>query len=425
MDNQPTIKTFSMKPIIGAVINSGNVNYWAGVLKRVVVVGGGFGGVETALRLRRLSKSVEVILVNDGDCFAFAPAFYETAAGELSEGDVCILISKLLGGKGIVYYHDAVKKIDLKRKFVQTKNVSEIRFDFLAMACGAQASCHGVLGVQKNAFSLKSKEDAERIFEYTNNVLSQKRPHSFVVCGGGLTGVEFAATLKDHIELSCMKFNCSVSGYPVSILQGGKTILPDLPKKAVDFAAKYLLSRGIKIVTGFHIVSVGQKSVTAADGRKIGFDMAVWAGGLRTHDLIVQNGFPFSGAGSGRGLPGGGMLVNNFLQLKGHGFVFGAGDCICVDAPKNPVVKTAQNAVDQAKVVAWNIDALLRGKKLRRYSQARNKFYCALGKNMGMLVDGNRVLTGKKIRQKKERLEEKYVENLRKGLLSKRNIYGG
>lgn len=406
-----------------AVINSEKVFYRAGFLKRVVIVGGGFGGVETALRLRKLNRKVEIILVNEDDCFAFAPAFYETAAGELSEGDVCILISKLLSDKGIVYYHDLVQKISLERKEIRTKNMKGLSFDFLVLAVGAKTNFFGIEGVEKNAFSLKTKENAQRIYEYINDALEKGKPHRFVVCGGGLTGVEFAATLKGHILLSCRKFHCNAGDFSVTILQGGKTILPGLPKKAIDFAANYLQKLGIKIVTGFQIASIGKNSVVASDGRQIGFDMAVWAGGLRTHDLIVKSGFQYSGALGERGMPGGGMFVNNFLQLKGCGFVFGAGDCICVDDPNNPVVKTAQNAVDQSKIVAYNIDALIKGKKLKNYSQKKNKFFCALGKKMGMLVDGDRVLTGKKIRQKKERLEEKYVARLRKDLLSSKNIY--
>lgn len=392
-------------------------------MKKIVVLGGGFAGIETVLRLRRLNKKDEILLINEDDCFAFIPALYETAAGELEESDVCILISALLNHRGIIYYHDTVEKIDLKKKTISTKQLKSIEYDALVMAVGAQTNYYGILGAQKFAFDLKTKADAEKIYQYIHNVLSKKQRHRFVICGAGLTGVEFASTLLDHIHASCKKLGCSIGDYSVTLAQSSGEILSGLPEKARKFALDYLKKKGAKVVTNFRVSKIG-KNFVYSKKKKIPADMVVWAGGLKTHELIEENGFAFSGKGGERGTSGGGMLVNDFLQLKGHPEVFGCGDCIAPMDQKLVVAKTAQNAVHEAQTVAYNVNAFVNGKKLRKYRLTQNHFYCALGKNMGMLVEGQKVITGKKIREKKERLERAFVKSLRELKIQTKNVYG-
>ncbi len=392
-------------------------------MKKVVIAGGGFAGLETALRLRNQNKDVEIILINGDDCFAFVPSLYETAAGELSDGDICILISALVNPLNIIYYHDCVERINLREKFVLTKNKMKIVYDFLVIAVGSETNYYDIHGVKEFAHNLKSKDDAQKIYEYVNNALESKNEHDFVVIGGGLTGVEFAGTLKDHIVESCKKFRCSPDQFSVTIVHGAETILHGIPAEAVKFATDYLENNGVKILVNSPVVRLSKNVIYTADKKKIPYDFAVWAGGLKTHMLITKNKLKFSDAYSERAKAGGGMLVNDFLQYIDDESVFGAGDCICPKNQKLPVIKTAQNAVDQSRIVAYNINAKLRRKKMMKYSPINNMFYAALGKRMGVYMFGKKILTGENIKRRKDLLEQSYVANLRKGKISQRNIY--
>src|SRR3989338_2858583 len=284
-------------------------------MKKVVIVGGGFSGIETAIRLINLNSGVEIILINEDDCFSFVPSLYETAAGELSEGDVCLLISRLISRRNIIYYHDKVEKINLRKRFVSTKNLECIEFDYLVLAVGAETNYYGIGGAEKFLMNLKTKDDAQRIYEKVNNILESRKKHDFAVCGGGLTGIEFAGTLADHIHESSRKLKHGKSDFNVCIVQGAHTILPGLPDKAIRFATNYLKKRGVKIYLDSCIVKVGKNTIYTKDRKRIHYDTAVWAGGIKTHRIIAENKIRHSDMGGERALPGGGMLVNDYLQL--------------------------------------------------------------------------------------------------------------
>ncbi|RJQ18210.1 hypothetical protein C4573_00625 [Candidatus Woesearchaeota archaeon] len=388
-------------------------------MKKVVILGGGFAGIETALRLKQYKDKIEIIVVNKDDCFTFIPSLYETAAGELSEGDVCVLLSKLLGDKKIHFYHDEVEGVNLEKKFVKTKK-AEIDFDFLVVTVGAETNYFGIPGAEFLA-NLKTKDDAESIYEFIDINIG-KKPLQFVVCGGGLTGVEFAGTLQDHINTVSKEKNLDKNQYKVTLVERAGSLLPGLPKKAIDYAESYLKNKGIVVNTNMPITKI-ERNLIYSNETVFPFDLAVWCGGLKTHSVISKSSFPLSEAAGGRGLPGGGMIVNEYLQVKDYLFVFGAGDAVCLPEQKVSVIKTAQNAVDQAKYVAYNIHALLGNKKMKKYVQKKNTFYVALGKDMGMHLNGETLKTGKAIKQKKDKLELNYVKILTKGKIPK-TIYG-
>ncbi len=379
-------------------------------MKRIVVLGGGFAGIESAIRLRRSLPSHEVFLINDDDCFTFSPLLYEVAAGELSESDSCILIPSIMRKKNVIYYHDSASKIDLKRKYVVTKNLEEIPFDVLVLAVGAVTNFSGIEGSEK-VFPLKTKQDAERIFEKVSNCIEKRKPHNFVVCGAGLTGIEFATTLKDHLDLVCRQRKIKRSDFKISILHGPSRILPNMPEKASLVVQNYLSKIGIELVCGFYTKKVLDGKLVSREGKEFSGDTVVWAGGITTNSLIIESGLLYSGMAGERGSPGGGAIVNSFLQCEKYPFVFALGDCVCIKG-KEEVQKTAQNAVEQAKVIEKNVASFLKGSKMSEYKPKEGKFYCAVGKELALYVSGKKIFFGKKVRREKEKQEKIYVKKL-------------
>ena len=385
-------------------------------MKKIVILGGGFAGVVTALQLRHHNNKAEIILISKDDCFVFVPSLYETAAGELSEGDACLLISRLLSHNGITYYHDDVMSLNIDKKAIKTRHLQCIDFDIAVVAIGAESNYYDIQGAEKYTHNLKTKEDSQCIYEYVNNIILSKKPHRFIICGGGLTGVEFTGMLHEHILESCRRLKSSPSLYKIAIIESSPSILPNLPKSAIDFATGYLKKHGITIHTNSKIIRISKGYISTAE-KKIAFDMAVWTGGLKTHHFITDSRLPHSDKASGRGIAGGGMLVNEHLQSINSKIVFGAGDCICPAKQEIHVIKTAQNAVEEAMIVAYNINAILNKKPLKDYIPKANKFYCSLGKKMGIYVSNTKIYTGEHIKRKKDRLEFNYINYLRKGKL--------
>ena len=137
-------------------------------MKRVIILGGGFAAVETALRLKKYKDTIEILVIHEDDCFTFVPALYETAAGELEEAKACILVSHLLQYKGIMHYHDKILSVDIKNKRVKTTHMSSLKYDVLVFAVGAQSNYYNINGVEKYTYTLKTKEDAQKIYEYVS-----------------------------------------------------------------------------------------------------------------------------------------------------------------------------------------------------------------------------------------------------------------
>ncbi len=387
--------------------------------KQIVIIGGGFAGVESALRLA--DHGHDIIIISDDDCFTFVPALYETAAGELHEGDVCILLSDLIKGRNITLYHDRVNRINLDDNYVCSDNVNCIPYDILIICTGAQTNYYGVKGASEYTISLKSRCDAQKIREIIHNASKTKQSFNVVVCGGGLTGVEFASTLSDHIKRISLCCDNDISGFSVRLVQAEPEILPILPAKARMFSLQYLTSQGVVVSCSEPIIEVTNDLIITKKETH-NYDLAVWCAGLKPCDLILNSNLPLSGAGGGaRGEAGRGIEVNNYLQVKGYPNVFAAGDCIYND--EHPL-KTAQNAVHQARLISHNINQLVNGGRLKSYKQINNIFYAAIGEYMGLRVKNGHVSTGKDIKLKKDLLERNYFESLIKGICLEENMYG-
>lgn len=381
-------------------------------MKRIVIVGGGFSAIESALLLSKNKSNVEILVIHDDDCFTFVPALYETSAGELDEANVCLLTSHLLYQKGVLHYKDKVVKIDPKNKYVQTEHIKKLRFDCLILGVGAQTNYYDIKGAKEHCLNLKSKDDAQRIFERVSVVLAKKKAHKFVICGGGLTGVELACSLIEHIRRVCKENRVSSDLFSVSVVEASPSILSNLPDEAIRIATKYLDKLDVSLHVNTCISSITKRSLHITDKQKIAFNTAIWCGGLRTHDVLLDSKLSVVKLGGGRGMPGGGMVVNDFLQSADYSYIFGAGDCICAEKGKKPFFKTAQNAADQASYVSQNALAYLNGKKLKKYVQRDQNLYCSLGKSMGIHVHRDVVRAGKGVKMKKDKLESSYVKAL-------------
>ncbi len=339
------------------------------VRTRVVVLGGGFGGVATAGRLERLfarDPGVEVALVSRGNSLLFTPMLAEVASGALEPQHISAPIRALCPRTR--FYRDAVVDVDLDARLVHLAGVRPLSYDHLVLALGAVPSYAGLEGLAENSFTLKSLGDAVALRNHAIEQLEladvepdeveRQRLLTFVVAGGGFAGTETVAELFDlcHVVL---RFYPRVEPEELRfvLVHAGDHILPELGPELRAYALARLRQRGIEFLLERRVAGATAEAISLEDGSEIPTRTVVWTAGNRPHPLPAELGLPVSRAGA--------VLVDSTLQVEGRHDLWAVGDCARIPVPGLPDTwypPTAQHALREGKAVAANIAAVLAGR---------------------------------------------------------------
>lgn len=343
----------------------------AASLTRILILGGGYAGVGT---LRRLQKEFEnsvdvgISIVSKDNFFLNTPLLAEMATGHVEPRHISTPIRTFC--RRARYYQARVDSIDLENKNVSIKRTTdgktkEMHYDYLILALGGKTNYYGNKSIEDNAMTIKTLEDAlglrNRIISMLENadqeedIQLQSRMTTFVIVGGGFSGVETAGAIHEFVTESAQRYyrNIEPTAIRVILVSAISTILPEIGELGL-YAERAMRRRGIQILTDSKLESVDSDSVTLHDGTVIPTMTTVWAGGVQAATVIAALNTEH-GAGNR-------IVVNEFLQLAGHKEVYGLGDCAYLidkhtDKPYPP---TAQNAIRQAKIVAYNITAAIK-----------------------------------------------------------------
>ncbi|HIH43144.1 TPA: FAD-dependent oxidoreductase [Candidatus Woesearchaeota archaeon] len=389
--------------------------------KRVVIAGSGFGGLRVAEKLRKnCEKSIEIIVIDSADCHTFAPALYSVATGETSAQAVCEPLSVIYIRKGIKYIQEKIVNIDVKKKIVSTKKYKKLNkndkatntipYDFLVLAVGSEVNFYGIKGIQKNAFSLKTKEDAAAIYKHLQKVIAtmqDKQFHRLVVLGGGVTGVELACELKDHLDNVCMQNNIPREKFSVMLIQAVDHLVPGFPAKVQKFCEHYMAEHGIELRVDSPVVQAKRQLLILKSREIIKADTVIWAGGIKANRLlgsveVEQDEY--------------GVKVNSYLQSVSNQNIYAVGDCMNYNDQKTGkrALKTAQNALHQANVVAENICKATKGRDdFASYRPKETPVLISLGKKMGLFIWKNFWFRGYWMMKMKDYIEKEYMWKIR------------
>jgi NADH dehydrogenase len=355
---------------------------------RIVILGGGFGGVYTAMELeRRLGRdpTVEIALVSKENYLVFQPMLPEVISGSIGLLDTITPIRRLCPRTNL--YTRTVETIDLKRRHVIVAADFDARqrhleYDHLVVALGNVTSFAGQPGLAEHALPFKYLGDALVLRNHIIHVLEEadiepdrdirRTLLTFVVAGGGFSGVEAVAELNDFVRAGAKSFrNLRPEEIRVVLLHAGGVILPELPEGLGRFAQNLLMRRGVEIRFDTRLAGA-----TA--------DAALLEGGERIATRTLVSTVPSGPNPLVAGLPvpkeRGRIVVDRHLAVEGHPGVWAVGDCAHVlDARSGqPAPPTAQHATREARCLAHNLVATLRGGALRPFA------FTALGK-MGAL----------------------------------------
>ena len=358
---------------------------------RILILGGGFGGVYTALTLGKLLKAeldrglVELGLVNRDNYIVFQPMLPEVISGSIGIIDTITPIRRLCPRTNL--YTRMIEGIDLKRRRVTAaagfgSQQLYMEYDHLVIALGNVTSFAGQPGLAEHALPFKYLGDALALRNHAIHVLEEadieRDPEirrsllTFVVAGGGFSGVEAVAELNDFVRAAAKSFrNVMPEEIKVILLHAGPLILPELPESLAGFAQRLLMKRGVEIRLNTRLYG--------ATG-----DAALLEGGARIATRTLVSTVPSGPNPLVAMLPcrkeRGRMVTDAHLELPDDAGVWAVGDCaLIIDSQTGqPSPPTAQHAIREARCVADNIVASLRGTPKRTFA------FKALGK-MGAL----------------------------------------
>ena len=337
---------------------------------RVLVLGGGFAGYTAAETLCDLIKDrgdVGVMVVSRENFFTFWPMVPGIIGSEVDIGNVAQPLRRHLIEAGASFRRAELKDVDFGRKIVIADDGKEFPYDHLVLALGSQPNFFGIPGVEEHGLALGGLADALRI---RNRVIERfeqvtlapgELPDprlTFVVIGGGSTGVETAAEIHAlvHEALAPDYPNIDVDEVRIFLLEAGPEILRELDPALRRAARAELAARRIKVLTGVGATSVAPDRVALDDGREIRTENVAWTAGIRPNAKLKDLDLPLTERD--------GVLVDRFLRVKGRPGVWAIGDSAAIPQEDGRLAPpTAQAAVQEGRVAARNVLAALDGRK--------------------------------------------------------------
>lgn len=354
--------------------------------KRIVILGGGFGGLYTAVRLakllRRAQPAVEITLIDRNNYFLFTPLLHEVIPGRVEMHHVTHPIRHFLARTPVQFHQTEIQQIDLPGKTVRTA-MGDFPYDVLVLALGSVTNYFGNEEIAYHSFALKSLPHAVRLRNHilakleaacnTPDAAMRCRMLTLVQVGAGFTGLEAITELHDFLHAALRKDYLTLDPAELRLLL--VDALPELPTPAdaglLKYTARLLQKKNIECRLNTTVSTAGPGWVTFAGGEIVETDTLIWAAGVTANPLLAD--LPVE-RGSGKRL-----TVLPTLQLPSFPEVFALGDCALSMQEGKPLPTTAQVANQQAPVLAANIAALMAGKSLRPFTFHRLGELASLG----------------------------------------------
>jgi demethylphylloquinone reductase len=345
---------------------------------RICILGGGFGGLYTALRLSQLAwnklEQPEITLVDQRDRFVFLPLLYELVSKELETWEIAPPYIELLANTGIQFRQAAVERIDVQAKQVYLDDQAPLSYDYLVLAMGGETPMDRVPGVAEHAIPFRAVQDAYRLEEKLRLAEASSADKIRVaIVGAGYSGVELACKIAERLG----------DRGRVRLVEATDQILRTSPEYNRETATKALNKRNVWIDLETKVESVTAEAIALEYKGQLDIipvDIVLWTVGTQVSEVVKDLPLKHNDRQQ--------LVINTFLQTVEHPEIFALGDLAeCLDAEGQRVPSTAQAAFQQADYAGWNIWASILDKPLLPFR------YQALGEMMSLGTD-NATLAG-------------------------------
>ena len=352
----------------------------------ICILGGGFGGLYTALRLSQLpwedSQTPEITLIDQRDRFLFSPLLYELITSELETWEIAPPYEELLADTNINFHQGCVTAIDLDTQQVHLDNHSPLAYDKLVIALGGKTPMTIVEGAKEYALPFRSLADAYELKEKLRTLENSPAEKIRVaIVGGGYSGVELACKVADRLG----------DRGRIRIIERGEDILSNSPEFNREKAKDALNARKVWLDLETSVESVAEDSISLmykGEVDAIPVDIVLWTVGNKVSELVAS--LPL------KKHPAGLLTTNAHLQVEEQEDIFALGDLAdCTDSSGNKVPATAQSAFQQSDYCAWNMWASINNRPMLPFRYQNLGEMMALGKDnatlsgLGLELDGS------------------------------------
>lgn len=353
-------------------------------MKKVVVVGAGFGGLSLAKNLAK--SSLEVILIDKHNYHTFQPLLYQVATAGLEAEEIAHATRGIFQGQtNFRFCLGEVVSVNWSQRNIYLKDGIEIGYDYLVIAAGGATNYFGVDGAEQYGFPLKSLEEAVNLrshiilnFEKADQhgYNSEKGLMHIVVVGGGATGVEMAGALCELIQKVLKKDypDLPFENYQVSLVEASPGVLNAYNSSLQGYAVRQLKKRGVNVLLDTRVTHVTPSQVHLSNGEILDTQTLVWAAGIQANDLASMFKLPTT--------RGGRIVVDEHLKVSGHENVFAIGDIAASqDSDGNLYPQLAPVAMQAGKHAATVIKRELAGKKAGPFTYKDRGTMATIGRN--------------------------------------------
>jgi len=355
--------------------------------KRVVIVGGGFGGLKLALKLYK--KKFQVVLLDRNNYHLFQPLLYQVAMSALEPSAISFPLRKVFQKTGVHFRMAELKQVVPENNELVT-DIGWLKYDFLILATGAKTNFFNQEQIEKYTLQMKSAPDALYIrnrtlenFEKALNKSQEEDVKSYLnvaIIGGGPTGVELAGAMaemkryvlpKDYPELD-------MKNMKIMLFEASPRLLAGMSETASRVAKEYLHKLGVEVHTGTPVVDYNGRTLSLPDGKSVDVKTVIWAAGVTSARI---EGIAESAYGRNNRL-----LVNPYNQVAGYSNIFALGDNSLMTEPSYPNghPQVAQVALQQADYLSYNLKHLVQNKPLKPFHYIDKGSMATVGRHLAV-----------------------------------------
>jgi len=379
---------------------------------KIVILGAGYGGIITSKSLEKLLRSGEadVTLINKHEYHYLTTQLHKTGVGTAADRQIAMSIPELINPNKTRFLKAAVSSVDINTQEIHLEGEDTIKYDYLLIALGFEVETYGTPGVKENAFEIRSFRSSKIIY---HQIIKQfnlyKEDHdpsrlTFVVAGGGFTGIEMLGELADGLPKLCKDHDIPFEKIRIVGIEASPSIIPFFPEQSIQYTTEVLEKRNIEVITSTKILECTAEKVVLENNLEIPTRTLIWSCGVKGNTIVHKWGLP---------IEKGKIAVDSYLRVKNMKNIFSIGDCsLFMKDERYALPPTAQVALQQAPVCAKNIVATLRGDSLKPFEYHHKGSVASIGLLAAVGKVGNFRLSGLFGAFMKQVIEARYLFNL-------------
>ncbi len=325
------------------------------LMKRLVVLGSNFAGLNTALLLRKSLPDEEIIVIDKNRYFEYYPSMYKIISKPEYEADIKFDLETIYTKRKIKFINDEIISIDAKNNKVKTKN-DEHNYDYLVNCLGSVTNFYNITGAKDNSLTFKSFNDIKKIREKLVELSKKENKSNIVVVGSGLAGIELVFEIRKFLNKNNLMQKISLT-----IVESKKDVCSWTNQKVIVYIEKKLKDAGINLKTDFMITNVEPNNISDKSGQKLDYDLLVWCAGVCTNQVIKDSGIESDSNG---------ILVDEYLRNPSYKNIYSCGDSVSFKINDCFIQKNGHHALTTSNLVVDNISAEIKSSPLKAFKSS-------------------------------------------------------